>query len=153
MKYLAIIMMLFSGINLLGQVQNFTDIPKDILEQLDKMGIDDSPMLSSHESAYFNEVFKENLNGFDFTGKKVGFIERGGIRNKKKYFDLEKDRFSRKETPNGGTLYIFDETQKKESGGYDAAIVYWSKILIPIQDVVSRLSPILANKRNKRVRL
>lgn len=153
MKYLAIIMMLFSGINLLGQVQNFTDIPKDILEQLDKMGIDDSPMLSSHESAYFNEVFKENLNGFDFTGKKVGFIERGGIRNKKKYFDLEKDRFSRKETPNGGTLYIFDETQKKESGGYDAAIVYWSKILIPIQDVVNRLSPILANKRNKRVRL
>lgn len=153
MKYLAIIIMLFSGINLLGQVRSFNDIPKDILEQLDKMGIDDSPMLSSHESAYFNEVFKENLNGFDFTGKKVGFIERGGIRNKIKYFDLEKDRFSRKETPNGGTLYIFDETQKKESGGYDAAIVYWSKILIPIQDVVNRLSPILANKRNKRVRL
>lgn len=153
MKYLAIIIMLFSGINLLGQVRSFNDIPKDILEQMDKMGVDDSPMLSSHESAYFNVIFKENLNGFDFTGKKVGFIERGGIRNKKEYFDLEKDRFNRKETTNGGTLYVFDEIQKKESGGYDAVIVYWSKILMPIQDVVNRLNPIQTNKRSKVERL
>jgi len=139
MKYLAITMMLFSSINLFGQVRNFNDIPKDILNQLDKMGVDGSSLLNSYESAYFNIVFKENLNGFDFTGKKVGFIYSGARSNKKEYFDLEKDRFKRNNTPNRGTLYIFDETQKKESGGYDAAIVYWSKRLIPIQDVVKRL--------------
>ena len=139
MKYLAIIVMLFSGINLFGQVRNFNDIPKDILNQLDKMGVDGSSLLNSYEGAYFNVVFKVSLNGFDFTGKKVGFIYSGARSNKKEYFDLEKDRFKRNNTPNRGTLYIFDETQKKESGGYDAAIVYWSKRLIPIQDVVKRL--------------
>lgn len=139
MKYLAIIVMLFSGINLFGQVRNFNNIPKDILNQLDKMGVDGSSLLNSYEGAYFNVAFKESLNGFDFTGKKVGFIYSGARSNKKEYFDLEKDRFKRSNTPNRGTLYIFDETQKKESGGYDAAIVYWSKRLIPIQDVVKRL--------------
>lgn len=139
MKYLAIIVMLFSGMNLFGQVRNFNDIPKDILNQLDKMGVDGSSLLNSYESAYFNVVFKDSLKGFDFTGKKVGFIYSGARSNKKEYFDLEKDRFNRNNTPNRGTLYIFDETQKKESGGYDAAIVYWSKRLIPIQDVVKRL--------------
>src|ERR1035437_2235937 len=139
MKYLAIIMMLFSSINLFGQVRNFNDIPKDILNQLDKMGIDGSSLLNSYESAYFNLVFKENLNGFDFTGKKVGFIYSGARSNKKEYFDLEKDRFNRNNTPNRGTLYIFDATKKEESGGYDAAIVYWSKFLIPVEKVVKRL--------------
>ena len=74
MKYLAITMMLFSSINLFGQVRNFNDIPKDILNQLDKMGVDGSSLLNSYESAYFNIVFKENLNGFDFTGKKEKLI-------------------------------------------------------------------------------
>lgn len=29
--------------------------------------------------------------------------------------------------------------QKAESGGYDAAIVYWSKFLLPIEDVIKKL--------------
>jgi len=139
MKYLAIIMILFSSINLFGQVRNFNDIPKDILNQLDKMGVDGSTSLNSYESAYFNVVFKENSKGFDFTEKKVGFIYSGARSNKKEYFDLEKDRFNRSNTPNGGTLYIFNDSQKEQSGGYDAAIVYWSKFLIPVEKVVKRL--------------
>ena len=139
MKYLAIIMMLFTSINLFRQAHNFDDIPKDILNQLDKMGVDELSLLNSYESAYFNVVFKENSKEFDFTEKKVGFIYSGARSNKKEYFDLEKDRFNRSNTPNGGTLYIFDDAQKEQSDGYDAAIVYWSKRLIPIQDVIKRL--------------
>jgi hypothetical protein len=139
MKYLAITIMLFSSINLCGQVRNFNDIPKDILTLLDKMGIDGSSLLNSYESAYFNVVFKENLKEFDFTGKKVGFIYSGARSNKKEYFDLERDRFNRNNTLNRGILYIFDTTQKEESGGYDAAIVYWSKFLTPVEKVVKRL--------------
>lgn len=139
MKKLAILMMLFFSINLFGQVRIFDDIPKDILNQLDKMGVDELSLLNSDESAYFNVVFKENLMGFDFTGKKVGFIYSGARSNKKEYFDLEKSRFKLNLTPNRGTLYIFDTTQKEESGGYDAAIVYWSKILVSAKDVVKRL--------------
>lgn len=29
--------------------------------------------------------------------------------------------------------------QKAESDGYDAAIVYWSKFLLPIEDVIKKL--------------
>ena len=39
----------------------------------------------------------------------------------------------------GSSLYIFDAVQKEESGGYDAAIVCWSKFVIPIEEVVKRL--------------
>ncbi|GHT62543.1 hypothetical protein AGMMS50239_16150 [Bacteroidia bacterium] len=139
MKHILITIMLLSSVNLFGQIRNFKDIPKDILEQLDKMGVDNSPLLNSYESAYFNVIFKDSLKGFDFTGKKVGFIYSGAKSNKQEYFKLEKDRFNRNYTPNNGTLYIFNAEQKAESGGYDAAIVYWSKFLVPIEKVVKRL--------------
>lgn len=140
MKYLAIIMMLFSGINLFGQVRNFNDIPKDILNHLDKMGVDGSQLLNSYESAFLNVIFKDSLKGFDFTNKKVGFIKISGGKGKIHYFDMQKKYFVDEKHPcDNGTLYIFNATQKEESGGYDAGIVYWSKRLIPIQDVVKRL--------------
>ena len=36
-------------------------------------------------------------------------------------------------------FYLFDEQQKIESGGYDAAIVYKGTSHIPIEDVIQRL--------------
>ena len=35
-------------------------------------------------------------------------------------------------------MYIFDAIQKEASGGYDAVIVYWSKFLLPTEDIVKR---------------
>jgi hypothetical protein len=139
MKHLVITIMLISTVNLFGQVRNFNDIPKEILVQLDKMGVDNSLLLNSSESAYFNVIFKDSLTRFDFTGKKVGFIHSGAKSNKQEYFKLEKDRFNRNSTPNNGTLYIFNATQEAESGGYDAAIVYWSKSVVPIEEVVKTI--------------
>jgi len=139
MKHLVIIMMLLSSVSLFGQVQNFNDIPKDLLENMDKMGIDNSPLLNSYEGSYFNVIFAKYRGNFDFTNKKVGFILRGAISDKKEYFEKERDRYIRGETPNSGQLRIFDIDQKAESGGYDAAIVYWSKIAIPVEEVVKRL--------------
>ena len=53
---------------------------------------------------------------------------------------MQKKSLENKNVPcDNGILYIFDENQKKESGGYDAAIVFWSKVLIPTKDVVKRL--------------
>jgi hypothetical protein len=139
MKYLIIIAVLFSYMNLSGQIHSFNDIPEDILKQLNKMGVDTIPLLNSSESAYFNVIFKDNLNGFDFTNKKIGFLLAGSKRNKKEYFEEERERFYNKSTPINGILYIFNSSQKKKSGGYDAAIVYWSKFLIPIDKVVKKL--------------
>lgn len=139
---LSIFIMLSLAVNLFGQVRNFNDIPKEVLEQLDKMGVYNSPLLKCYESAYFNVIFKQSRNDFDFTNKKVGFITGSNGKtksSKKEYFALEKDRFNRNTTTNGGTLYIFNATQKAESGGYDAVIVYWSKVLVPANEAVKRL--------------
>ena len=124
------------------QVLHFDEIPIELLNNLNKMGVNDSSLLNYYESAYFNLIFEKSRKDFDFTDKKIGFITGSSGKTKSSkasYFKLEKDRFNSNYSPNGGTLYIFDEAQKEESGGYDAAITYWSKILIPIEDVVKRL--------------
>jgi hypothetical protein len=143
MKNLLIMLIILSlSISLVGQVRNFNDIPKDLLEQLNKMGVDNLPLLNCCESAYFNVIFEKSRKGFDFTDKKIGFITGSSgktVCSKKEYFDLERNRFNRNSTPNNGTLYIFNAEQTTASGGYDGAIVYWSKFVIPIEEVVKRL--------------
>lgn len=110
------------------------------LRKTDNLGVDNSPLLNEYESDYFNEVFKDSLNGFNFSGKKIGFIYSGAKSDKKEYFDLEKKRLKNGDSPNSGTLYIFDEAQKEESGGYDAVIVYWCKFYYSKEQVIKKLN-------------
>jgi hypothetical protein len=147
MKHLVITIMLLSTMGSFGQIRNFNDIPNDILEQLGKMGVDASSLLNNYEAAYLNVIFKDSLKGFDLTGKKVGFIYSGAKSDKQEYFNQVKDRYHSNSTPVGGSgLYIFDAAQKAESGGYDAAIVYWSKFVIPIDKVVKKLKTQMSKK-------
>lgn len=128
--------------SLYGQIHSFEDIPKDILKHLNEIGLETSPSLDSRESRYFNVVFKELRGDFDFTEKKVGFITGSNgnkISNKREYFDKERDRHSRNYSPNKSILYVFNENQKEKSGGYDAVIVYWSKVLLLVDDLPQKL--------------
>ncbi|MCF1750777.1 hypothetical protein [Mariniradius sediminis] len=138
--YILGLFLIISPIVSIGQILTFKDIPIEILQKIDQMGVDTLSTLSIYEGKYLNEIFKENLNGFDFIGKKVGFLHRGNVSNKSEYFGELKERFCRKDTPIGGSaLYVFDSVQKSESGGYDAAVVYWSKVLIPNEKLVKKL--------------
>ncbi|WP_353331212.1 hypothetical protein [Bacteroides sedimenti] len=143
MRYLVITIMLLLTVNSFGQVRNFNRVPNDILKELSKMGLDNSPLLNEYESAYFNVMFKDSLNGFDFTNKKTGFLtgSTGRIKNSKEnYFYMQKEHSVNENSPcDNGALYIFNAAQKAESGGYDAAIVYWCKFLLPVDKVVKRL--------------
>ena len=71
--------------NLFACILNFNEIPNENISQLDKMGLEDSPLLNEFESDYFNVVYKDSLNEFDFSGKKIGFIHRGAKSNKKEF--------------------------------------------------------------------
>lgn len=84
--------MLVFSISVFGQVYSFKNIPTEILDNLDKMGVDKSTLLNSYESEYFNVIFKDSKKDFDFTGKKVGFIASayGNTKNKEDYFKKEK---------------------------------------------------------------
>jgi hypothetical protein len=116
------------------QVHNFSEIPNDLLDNLDKMGIDTSSILNEYEGKYFNFIFKIDPQDFNLVGKKVGFLG-----SKIDYFNSTRSPDRNSTAVGGSSLYIFNATQKAESGGYDGAIVYWSKFVIPIEKIVKRL--------------
>ena len=139
-KLLLIFVALFLVMNLFGQVRNFEEIPKDILKHFDKMGINDSLVLNKYESAYFNVRFKDSLNGFDFTNKKIVFFRAGvNKKDKNEYFKDERERYFSNSTTINAHLCVFNQEQREASGGFDGAIVYWSKRFIPIEKIVERL--------------
>ena len=104
------------------------------------MGIDGIPVLNEFEGNYFNNLFKVDPQASNLIGKRICFLRGGSLKTKADYFNETRDRYKQNYSIIGGSaLYVFDETQKKESGGYDAAIVYWSKFAIPMEDVIKRL--------------
>ena len=140
MRSLVFLTMIFFYTNLFGQIRTDNNIPIDILKQLDKIG-DRLPMLNFYESAFLNTIFKDASNDFDFANKKIGFIKNSAKSSKVDYFTMQKKHLANKKNPlDNGALYVFNETQKKESGGYDAAIVYWNKFVMPIDKVVKCLN-------------
>jgi hypothetical protein len=120
----------------------FENIPQKILSNINEMGMDECLLLTELEGQYFNALYQVEEKEFNLSGKKVGFLtgNTGKTKtNKKMYFIAERHRLNSNYSPNAGTLYIFTAEQKTESGGYDAAIVYWSKILLTVEQVIKRL--------------
>lgn len=116
------------------QVHNFSEIPENLMKNIDKMGVDNFLILNEYEGKYFNFIFKIDPQVFNLVGKKVGFLG-----DKIEYFRDTRTPDRNSTTVGGSSLYIFDSTQKTESGGYDAAITYWDKFVIPIEEIVKRL--------------
>jgi hypothetical protein len=140
MKRLLMIITLLASMSSFGQtrelqIHNFVDIPTELLAHIEKMGIDTLSVLNEYEGRYLNFIFKVDSQYFDLVGARVGFLK-----SKEDYFKETRERFYNGSTTVGGSaLYIFDANQKQDSGGYDAAIVYWSKILMPTEKVVKSL--------------
>jgi hypothetical protein len=126
-------------------INKYENIPQNILNDINKMGIDESWLLTELEGKYFNALSKIDEKEFNFCDKKIAFFTGniGSIKiNKKIYFVEERKRLNVIDYSLSyyfGTLYIFNATQKAESGGYDAAIVYDSKKLNSIKEMVKRL--------------
>jgi hypothetical protein len=125
------------------KIAKFNEFPQEILEQMNKMGINECTILTQMEGMYFNIIFQNSRKNFDFCEKKVAFLSGSlakVVSNKKTYFDSERRNFNYgAESPVFAFLYIFNETQKKESGGYDAAITYWSKKRVSIESIIKTL--------------
>lgn len=115
----------------------------DIMKQSNKVETKENLLLNETEGAYLNEIFIATRKDFNFIDKKIGFFtgSSGATRsNKEDYFNMQKRHSVNENYPcDNGTLYIFNTEQKMESGGYDAAIVYWSKFVVPIEKVIKRL--------------
>jgi hypothetical protein len=130
------------NVNLFGQIKRFEDMPQEILEQMDKMGVDDCPLLTELESNYFNILFQNYRKDFDFTAKKIAFITGSSgttFGDKKEYFEGERISLQRNSFPTPAQLLVFNDAQKAESNGYDAVIAYWCKVLLPVKKAVKTL--------------
>jgi hypothetical protein len=72
MKFIFLIVTLFIFVDYRAQNSKFEDIPKELIEKLTEMGIDNNIILNSYESQYFNFIFRDlEIN---FTNKRVGFV-------------------------------------------------------------------------------
>lgn len=96
--------------------------------------------LTAEESELLNRLFEDERGCFDFSGKKIGFIECCGSMGKKYYFDMVNQEESDSLLfLHRGELYIFNSNEKYRSGGYDAAITYFCKFIIQRKEVIRRL--------------
>jgi hypothetical protein len=112
-------------------------------ERMKQTIIVEDSLLNETEGIYLNGVFGVTRKDFNFINKKVGFLTGSSgktMGSKNYYFDMQEKHSINKNSPiDNGSLYIFDAKQKEASGGYDAAIIYWSKLIISIDEVIERL--------------
>ncbi|MDR1372826.1 MAG: hypothetical protein LBJ17_06890 [Dysgonamonadaceae bacterium] len=106
------------------------------MEQTNKIETENALLLNETEGSYLNKIFETVRKDFDFVNKKIGFLTgSSGIKksNKELYFDMHKKHSANANSLcDNGTLYIFKVEQKAKNGGYDAAIMYWSKFFVPV---------------------
>ena len=115
-------------------IRSYEDIPEELLINLDKMGVDNSSELNEYESRYLNLFFNVDPQ-IDLVGKRVAFLHYNS--NKMDYFNND-DKQEKLLIIVCCALYVFDPTIADDCG-YDAAVVSWSKVLIPIDKVIKRL--------------
>ena len=114
---------------------------QQIIDQTEKTEF--ATWLNKEEADELNNIFAAYRNDFDLTNKRVIFFtgSSGKLRSSKEhYFRMQKkyDNTSYYNRDNG-YLYIFDEDQKEAIGGYDAAIVFWTKVQLPTEEVMDRI--------------
>ena len=114
-------------------------------QQLDSCGLNNDSKLNANEAAYFNKRYQETRGEFNFLHKRLIFITggTGGILgSKRKYFDYVKEwkvEYGR-DYIGGSTLMPFTEAQRSESGGHDAIVTYWTKLLPSAKHVIKRVN-------------
>lgn len=95
------------------------------------VGNDNIAELTNEDAAFFNTIYHDR--NFDFQSKKIAFMnphlieEKEAIRTKKEYIEKIKKHLEDDFLYPTDELVILNEQEKKESGGYDAMIVYQTK--------------------------
>lgn len=99
-------------------------------QNLDSLGVNDNYLLNSEEAKYLNESVKGQRGSFDFNNKKVVFSKgnHATLITKSNYFEIFVKPSLKSEGDMTNYLVILTDDEKKQSGGFDAIIVAWSKI-------------------------
>lgn len=119
MKFIGILIFTMVSLNLSGQQSN-------------NCGKDNDPKINKDEASFLNSYLTDTKNGFDFSGKKIAFVTGSSgskIGTKSEYFH-EVRKWSLDNSKISTSFIILTDDEKLKSGGYDAIITYWVKILI-----------------------
>lgn len=96
-------------------------------DNLKLVGNDNSKLLSNQDAEFFNRIYKFQRDTFDFTNKKVAYINTNDadqIKSKNGYIRKIKKHLEDDFLYPTDYLFVFNDNEKKETGGYDAVIVY-----------------------------
>lgn len=127
----------------------YNRVSKDIVPYTIADNGNDALHLSNSETLALNELFSDERGDFSFEDKKIAFINPYGSLDKRKYFGIydnglykfgiyDNGLYKRSLYPlEKGNLYIFDAKQTVQSGGYDAAIVYWNVNIFRKEDLIA----------------
>jgi hypothetical protein len=95
-------------------------------DNLDAVGDDTSSTLLPQEASFLNQIFQHSRGTFDFTGQKVAIVrtQTKSIIPKSEFIRKVKSHLIDDFLYPYDFLYIFNDKEKKESGGFDAVIIY-----------------------------
>ncbi|MEY5049942.1 MAG: hypothetical protein RLZZ175_3301 [Bacteroidota bacterium] len=128
MKFIVTTILIFFSLAVFGQ-------------NIDSCGVDNNAKLTLQESKFLNNYLLDLRLSFDFTGKQIIFVTNPSgerISTKTEYFSEIKNWntqfrnetiLSESNKKIATTLIILSEKEKIESGGYDAILTYWVKVV------------------------
>lgn len=93
---------------------------------LNLVGNDTSSVLSQQDASFLNQLFNRSRELFDFNGKRIAVIrtQTKSIISKSEFIDKVKKHLDSDFLYPYDFLYILNDKERKDSGGYDAIIIY-----------------------------
>ncbi|MFY0600785.1 MAG: hypothetical protein JXR03_14015 [Cyclobacteriaceae bacterium] len=123
MKQLSILLILLSNVCSAQEVK------------IDSCGLNNSSVLNEFEIQYFKQELSKQLerHGFNLINKKIAFAQGNfgkGIITKQEYFNQWGRSYFNNNSHVVNQLIVLNAEERVNSGGYDAIIISWSKILV-----------------------
>lgn len=117
-------------------VFQFSEIPKELLEELSTYNVNNSEELTAFEIRYLSFIFGLNSGEYDLYSKKICFIK-----GKDTFFKDEQNRYCMGLESGVGcmSLHIFSPDQKDECYGYDAVITFWCIFKLRHKQLIRRI--------------
>ena len=101
----------------------FDDMPKEVIDNFDRMGIDNNLLLNDYEADYLNCIFKSCRGNFDFKGKRVDFSAPGV--SKVSFFKGERNRYLEKACPTTCDEFITLDIGKYNNCDAIISLTFW----------------------------
>lgn len=129
---------------------SFLMLSQDALENAREIVFSDEAVLTDSENQFLMDLFCIDKTATSLCLKKVAFFTGNlgeSLRTKKDFFESEVNSALSGDTPIPAVIYLFNETESRESG-YDAAIIYYYKRLPSKARIIRIIKHGLAHDNN-----